>query len=178
MRSITKKINLYFGIGIFSIFVFWIIGSNAIDNSYLLPDPLLTVKAFKELVFSNRTYMILSTSLSRLFITVLISLLIAIITGSLSILSKRLESIISPWISLIKTLPLAVVIIIFLVYLRANLSVYFIVGVVLFPLIYEGFTASFKMIKKDLLDEIKMLNNYNLYIVVKVFISIFISSLQ
>jgi NitT/TauT family transport system permease protein len=170
MNSTIKKTYFYFSLGIISIFIFWLFASIFARNNYILPDPILTIKALGELLTVSRTYLVLGTSLSRLLVAILISLLIAILTGSISLISKTFKGIIGPWISLIKTLPLAVVIILFLVYFKANLSVYFIVGVVVYPLVYEGFMASFKMLDKDLLAEIKMLGNINFYIVKKVFI--------
>lgn len=177
MNSIIKKLNLYFTLGIISIFVFWLVCAYLTNNSYILPDPFLTFKALVKLLQQERTYQILSISLSRLFVAIIISLMIAILTGSLSIISKKISGIIGPWISLIKTLPLAVVIIVFFVYFKARLSVYFIVGVVVYPLIYEGFMASYKMIHQDIFNDLKLLDNFNLYIVRKVFIPLTLPSI-
>ena len=170
MNSTIKKTYFYFGLGIISIFVFWLFVSILAKNNYILPNPILTFKALGQLLIDSRTYLILGTSFLRLLTAISISLLMAILTGSISFISKVFKGIIGPWISLIKTLPLAVVIIFFLVYFKANLSVYFIVGVVTYPLIYEGFMASFKMLDKDLLAEVKMLDNINFYMVKKVFL--------
>ena len=177
MNSIIKKTYFYFSLGIISIFIFWLFASILAKNSYILPDPILTFKALGELLIASRTYLVLGTSLLRLLVAILISLLIAILTGSISLISRTFEGIIGPWISLIKTLPLAVVIILFLVYFKANLSVYFIVGIVVYPLIYEGFMASFKMLDKDLLAEIKMLDHINFYIVIRVFLPLTLPSI-
>ena len=172
MRSITKKINWFFWIGILSIFIIWMLGALSVNNSFILPDPLLTFKALGDLIGQKKTYIILGYSLSRLLTAIILSFIIAILTGSISIISKKFADIISPWVSLLKTVPLAVVIILFLIYFKANLSVYFIVGVMIYPIVYEGFVASFKTLNQDLMNEIKMLSNVNGEVIRKVILPI------
>ena len=63
----------------------------------------------------------------------------------------------------------AVLIILLLVMLKDN-SLYYIVGVVILPLIYEATINGFKSIDKNIADEVKMLSNVNFAVVKNIYL--------
>ena len=76
----------------------------------------------------------------------------------------RFKAFISPVMTLFKTLPIAVLIILLLVMLNEN-ALYYIVGVVILPLIFEATINGLEAIDGNIIDEVKMLSNINFTIV-------------
>lgn len=169
IQSIIKSKKSYYVLGIFCIFIVWIISSAIVKNDYILPGFDLTFKALVNLITQQKTYIILGYTILRLFICITGSFCLALISAGLASLSDKIKYLFKPMIVLLKTLPIAVVIILFLVFLKANLAVYFIVGVVVFPLMYEAIVAGVESINQSIVDELRMQTKINSYVIRKVY---------
>jgi ABC-type nitrate/sulfonate/bicarbonate transport system permease component len=100
----------------------------------------------------------------------MICFLIGVLLAILSYLSYRVEAFLKPVITLIKTLPIAVIIILLLIVFTREYAPLFIVGVIVFPLIYTATLSGLENIDSFILDEVKMLSNSNIYIIKDIYL--------
>lgn len=154
----------------------WIIMSNYIDNSetvkvnLILPHPLKVINSLINILRNIGSYEIIFNSLSRLFLAIIISLLIGMISGIIASLSKVFSYLFSPIVTAIRTIPIASILIILLLFIGAANAPLVITTLVLIPLFYEMFKESILNLEKEYLDVIKLDSNINLYIIRTVFI--------
>ena len=169
LHFIVKNKRTYFILGVLFVFVIWEIGKVSYNNDYIVPGVEQTLSSLFNLLTTGYTYKVLLYTFFRLIISIFACLIISIILALLSIISVRFKSFIRPIITLFKTLPVAVLIILLLVMLKDN-SLYYIVGVVILPLIYEATIKGFELIDKNIVDEVKMLSNVNLTVVKQIYL--------
>ena len=170
MNSIIKNKKTYYVLGILFVFVLWEILSVISNNNFVIPSIELTFTALGKILIDKETYFILGSTLLRLLISISLCFVFGVALAVLSNLSNRFKSFIKPMVVLLKTLPMAAVIIMLLVMVGRSYSPYFIIGVVVFPLIYEATLNGLEGIDKDIKDEVKLLSNNNF----QVFRSIYI----
>ena len=165
-NSTTKK--TYFLLGILFIFVIWIIGEAVLNNSYIIPSITDTFKALITLFTKVNTYKVLGYTLLRLIISVVSCFMIGSILALLSYKFNRFKWFIKPTITLLKSLPIAVVIILLLVMLSKEYAPYYIVGVVVLPVVYEAILIGLENINNDILDEVKIVSGMSSKVLIKV----------
>ena len=161
MNSIIKNKKTYYVLGILFVFVLWEILSVISNNNFVIPSIELTFTALGKILIDKETYFILGSTLLRLLISISLCFVFGVALAVLSNLSNRFKSFIKPMVVLLKTLPMAAVIIMLLVMVGRSYSPYFIIGVVVFPLIYEATLNGLEGIDKDIKDEVKLLSNNN-----------------
>ena len=169
-NSIDKKI--YFGLGILFIFVIWIIGHSIINNSYVVPSLGETFIALGNLFTQSHTYIVLGHTMLRLIISISFYFVIGVILAILSYKFKGFKWFTKPLITLLKTLPIAVVIILLWIMLGTEYAHYYIVGVVVLPIIYEAVLIGLENINVDILDEVKISNGISPKVIFKILLPI------
>ena len=159
-----KNKHTYFILGIVFIFVLWEVLSVLSNNDFIVPSIELTLSALGKTFINKDTYIVLLNTLLRLFLSILVCFILGVSLAVFSNVSYRFKSFINPIIVLSKTMPMAAVIIMLLVMFGRSNSPYFVVGVVVLPLIYEATLNGLEGIDKDIKDEIKLLSNNNFFI--------------
>jgi NitT/TauT family transport system permease protein len=170
IRSITKDKKSYYLLGILFIFVLWFLLYVSFNNDYIIPSIKGTFNAFLTLFTKGHTYKVLGFTIIRLLLVIMICFLIGVLLAILSYLSYRVEAFLKPVITLIKTLPIAVIIILLLIVFTREYAPLFIVGVIVFPLIYTATLSGLENIDSFILDEVKMLSNSNIYIIKDIYL--------
>lgn len=155
-NSIVKKSYLF--LGILFIFLIWIFGQYYVDNSYVVPSVIDTFEALIDLLKQSHTYKVLGYTLLRLIISILVCFVLGLLLAVLSYKFKGFKWFIKPLITLLKTLPIAVVIILLLAHLGRNLAPFYIIGVVVLPVVYEAILIGLENIDLDVLDEVKLIS--------------------
>ena len=169
MNIITKN-RIAFGLGIFFIFIVWLIVSLWAQNDYVLPSIPSTFNAMSNLLKQPKTYSILGNTLLRLLICLVISFSLALLLAILTVKFKSIKSFLSPQLTLVKTIPILVLIIFLWVLLNNEIAVYVITCFVMFPIIYEGILLGFESIDKVMLEDIKTCSSFNFEIAKKIYI--------
>lgn len=169
-NSIAKK--AYFSLGILFIFIIWIIGEAVINNSYVVPSIANTFEALLNLFTKGHTYKVLGYTLLRLVLSIVACFILAIILALLSYNFKGFKYFIKPLITLFKTLPIAVVIILLLIILSKEMAPYYIIGVVVLPVVYEAVLIGLENINSDVLDEVKLVTGLTLNVLIKIHLPI------
>ena len=170
MNSIIKNKKTYYVLGILFIFVLWELLSIISDNDFVVPSVELTFDALGKILIDKNTYTILASTLLRLVISISVCFVLGVVLAVLSNLSNHFKSFIKPIVVLLKTLPMAAVIIMLLVMVGRSYSPYFIIGVVVFPLIYEATSNGLEGIDKDIKDEVKLLSGNNFQVFKSIYI--------
>ena len=169
IRSIVKNKNTYFILGILFIFIVWEFSKVSFNNDYIVPGVEATFSSLFKLLKDNYTYVVLGYTLLRLIISIVACFIIGVMLAVLSKMSYHFKAFISPAMTLFKTLPIAVLIILLLVMLKSR-ALYYIVGVVILPLIFEATINGLEAIDSNILDEVKMLSNTNITVVKKIYL--------
>ena len=172
MKNFIDKINIYSLIGIVFVFVVWFTFGNIINNDIILPKPNDVLSQLWVLLSKNSTYIIIFNTIVNLLITVIISLVLSIMLSLLSLTSRAFNGFISVIVSIIKTLPIATIIVIILIMFGGAKSPLIITGFVVFPLQYEAIYTSFKSVDKNLIDDLKTLTSLNFTVLKDVLIPI------
>ncbi len=166
----TTKNSIFYILGIFFIFLLWLIISLWVKNDYTAPTIPLTFNALFNLLKDPNTYKILGLTLLRLLVSISISFIISLILALLSTKFKAIKSFLSPELTLIKTMPIVVIIILLLVLLKKEIVIYVITSFVILPIMYEGILLGFESIDKTMLEDIKTVSSFNMLIAFKIYI--------
>lgn len=161
--------NIFYVLGILFILVLWFLGFNIFDNDYIIPGIKDTFISLFELFKTPHTYTVLFNTLLRLVISISICFIMGVIFGSLSKISSKFKAFVKPLFTLLKTAPLMVLIILLLVVFNRN-SLYFIVGFVVMPIIYEATINGLDSIDKNITEQIKLESNLTPYVIGKIYL--------
>ncbi|MFO7968761.1 MAG: ABC transporter permease subunit [Candidatus Izemoplasmatales bacterium] len=143
----------------------WQIFAMQINNSFILPKPLAVFETFLELVKNISTYEIIFLTLFRLFVAFISSLVLAVILGLLAGNYKIVDEFLWPVVSALRTLPVASIIIIIIILMGRNISLYIITFLMIFPIIYEATKQGVLNIDKNLKNAIA-LETHNRFIII------------
>lgn len=149
-----KKINWYFVFAIVFIILSYFLLSNYINKEIVLPKinsiiGYLKSQSFDE-IWTNTKSTIIKAIVGYL-VSMLIALFLAVISNY-----KHLGNFIKPFISIIKTVPTISIIIIALIWLGKEKSIFLIAYLVIFPILYEMFYYNIKNVDKKLLEVCKV----------------------
>lgn len=160
----------YFIIGTLLILFIWYTTSIIVDNGLILPKVAEVIKSLTNLLSNSNTYLVIITTLFRVIITILISFIITILFLIMAIKSRKLYMMIKPLMTLIKSTPIASIIIIILVVVGHEFSPIYITSLVVIPLMYEAMYNGIMAIDKGIIDEVKSSYNINLKVIFLVYI--------
>ena len=169
MKNSTVKKSSFYLLGVLFIFLLWHVGFLHFSNDAIVPSIQQTVNSFKGLLSDGYTYVVLGHTFLRLFIAISVCFILGLILASLSKISYQFKAFIKPLFTLLKTLPIAVVIILLIVMLSQN-CLYYIVGVVVLPIIYEAILVGLDSIDKNIIEEVKMDSNITLRIIKDIYL--------
>lgn len=144
-------------IGFILIIFLWTFISIIIDEQKLVfPGPLITLNAFIKLLSLKSTYLSIFYSLFKMIVGYGCACLLALILGILAGLNKWLYKILHPLMLILKSIPTAALIFLFIVMAGFNNSPIFVVILVSFPILYEAFYSGIKNIPNDINDVISL----------------------
>lgn len=168
--SDRRNDNIFFILGIASIFIFWFILSIAVNNEFAVPKIDKTTNALAKLLSSGRTYLILGKTILKIILAISISFVTSLILVILSTLSRKFKAFISPIITLLKTVPVVVVILLFLFLFSRNSTPIYVALLVVMPIMYEALLNGINNIDESIINETKMISRTNLFILRKIYI--------
>lgn len=137
----------------------WFIYANYIDNIYILPGPIKVLKSFFNLLFTGSTYKVIIFTLFRLVIAFAISSVFGIVLGLLAGNYPSLDYFLNPIVSTLRSLPVASIIIVIIILMGRNNSLYLITFLMIFPLVYEATKQGVLNIPKVLKNNIALENH-------------------
>jgi len=150
------------------IIIIWFIFSNVINNSFILPNPVLVFITLIRLLSEFSTYSIIGITLFRLVIAFIVSSILGIFFGLLAGNYAWLDEFFHPLVTTLRTLPVASIIIIMLILFGNQSSLYLITFLMIFPIIYEASKAGVINIPQELKNNIALETHQRLIIIVKI----------
>lgn len=169
MKTFIKSKAFYSILGFILIFIIWFLISKIIGEERLIfPGPIATIKEFFILLTKKSTYKSIISSLYKMFIGYLVSIILALILGTLAGLNKKIETILNPSIIMLKAIPTASLLFLFIVLAGFDNSPIYVVILVAFPILYEAFAGGIRNISKNIDDALKLDGGNNLQSIIHV----------
>lgn len=158
MNSTIKKYSLGI-ISIVSIFLLWQIVVIIKDDAFIFPSVLEILKSSFNIIISKTDLLILSNTLFKLIIVIIISLLLACVVAFIYIIFPSSIYFFRPIINILKAAPFAVIsIYIFYAFYEAKeIAPGIVTFLVVLPLSFEGLIGAIDNIDRNLTDDLKML---------------------
>lgn len=144
-----KKTALFSMVGLVVIYE---LVAHSLNKSIILPPSLEIVQELFRIFQSSTFMLIILATLFKTLITFSIVLILSLVFGVGAGYSKLVQSLLAPLITLLRTIPTVSFIIIFLIWLGRELGPIFIVGLVIFPILYELVLGAMNTANTDLKD--------------------------
>lgn len=146
----------------FLIALFWIgiweVVSLIIGKPLLFPSPIDVIKRLFELLITNNFWKVTLLSLYRVGLGILIAIILGSLIGFLCSLSKIAYEIISPFVTVVKSTPVASFIILFIVLIKnGNETTPIIISALMvFPIVFSNVYQGINSIDKNLIEVCKV----------------------
>ena len=151
-KSILNKIKLRI-LGIILFIVLWQILSMIIgENTFIFPGPIESFKQAIAMLKESYIYKCIYETMYRMCVGFLISFVLAFVLGVIAGNNNKIEELIKPTMTILRSVPTATLVYLFLVIAGARLTPLFIVILVAFPILYESILGGIKSTPKVLLE--------------------------
>lgn len=154
MKGFT--LNKHKALGLVMLIILWALSYRMIGNSVILPSPIETAIAFKDIVSSQYFMTTILTTINRLLISFLIGLALALVLGIISALNQWFYDFLSPTISLFKIVPTMAIVILALIWLTNQRAPILITVIIVLPILYEAVIKGIKDIDSNILSMSKV----------------------
>lgn len=153
----SKNLNcLYILIGFLGLLVIWEISSLITNKQNVFPDVFATFSRLFLILGDFSTYKAIFTSLGIILLTLLGSLILAIIFGTLSGLFNPINKILTPLITFMKVIPTACIVILLIVFVKSFYSTIIVIFLVVFPILYESIVNGIKNIDESIINSLRL----------------------
>lgn len=139
MSAATKKALAKLGAGLFWLFL-WALLACLIDQELLLPSPVLVLRTLLRMASGADFWLTLINSLIRILGGILAGTLLGVLLAVLTHQSVVCRAILSPFMSLVKSTPVASFIILALIWLGRGVVPLFITALMVLPVIWANVT--------------------------------------
>lgn len=177
MNNTIKRVLVYL-LSILIIFVVIELLSLYINNTFIFPSVKKILTAFFDVIKDYKTYLYIGNTLLNLLVSLIISFIIGMILGVLGGLFKYVRVFLKPWITILRSIPLASCIVIIMIIAGLNKTPYFVCSIMVMPIIYEGFCEGIINIDKSLMDFWRLNSKINLLVLTKVHFPLIINSIK
>lgn len=175
MKKFITKIKFEYILGIVLFLTIWFLISFIVDEKTMIfPDPISTFKETFRILKTNYVYKCLSESLIRLIIGFGISFILALVFGIIAGNSKSLKRVFTPTISVLKSIPTASLVFLFLVLVGAKNAPILMVILISFPILYESISGGIENMDKDVINAMKLDSGSFIYNIIKIQIPLII----
>lgn len=125
-----------------------------VNQEVIIPYPIDVATRMFQMLTDYSFYETLLITLSHVVIVIFISLILAFLLAYVCYKKPIIEEYVSPVLSMIQAIPNVSFVIIVLVWTSSLMTVYIVLFLVIFPLLFNNNLAGFKSIDKDLCDVI------------------------
>ncbi len=137
MKKSAKQQILYSVLGVAVVFLLWLICFLVIRNEYLLPSPLAVLQRAGLLVLELEFYSALLSTVLRVFVSVMISLIVATALAVLGVFLKEINGVLSPVVACLRSLPTLAVLLLILTFTERTFAPVVVAIISLIPLAYS-----------------------------------------
>lgn len=136
---------------VFWIFVWWLVAL-IVDKTLIVPSPNETIVCIYQLLVKKGFILIFGASLLKILIGFAISTFLGIILGMLSGLFEKVEIVLEPIVTLIKSTPVMSFIIIAIIWFNKDIVPVFICFLMCLPVVYTNVLQGMKNVDKKILN--------------------------
>ena len=148
-KFISNKYILY-TLGIILFFIIWWMISLIVNKPVsVFPDPIRTIKESFTVLQTTYFYKSLGMSLLKMLIGFIIALLIALLLGIPAGYNENIHKVLSPTMTILKAIPTAALVLLFLVLIGAKNAPIIIVVLISFPILYESIVGGITNVDKE-----------------------------
>ncbi|HKL42742.1 MAG TPA: ABC transporter permease subunit [Clostridia bacterium] len=130
----------------------WFIISRIINQVLYFPSPIVTIKALVELLGNKNFFLSIISTVSRVFIGLVIANILGILLGLLCGFKKWIFDLMRPMMTFVRSTPVMSLIIIALIWFQSNHVPIFISFLMCFPIIWTNIVEGFKKVDQDLIE--------------------------
>lgn len=152
IKSVKILLSLLFWIAI------WEICARLINHSYLLPTVAKTLSALWKIISSKSFFSAVLLSIVRVLSGLIIGTVLAVILAALSYRFEIIKLIFSPLVSVVKSTPIASVIILLWIMLNGDMLAIFISVLMVLPIVWQNLVDGYASIDKELLEVCHVFN--------------------
>lgn len=157
-KSILNKKIIYLS-GIVFCLVLWSLISLVFDDKQLIfPNIFKVLKYTFTLLSGPYLYKCLFNTLLRMLCGFIIALMLGLFFGIIAGMSEKVRIFLAPLMIILKTIPTASLVFLFLVLSGAKNTPVYIVTLISFPILYEATSSGFINTDKDIIDTLKIEN--------------------
>lgn len=150
MKSTLNK-KKYYLLGIIFIIALWCLLSLIFDESQMIfPSIFKVAEETINILCKQYTYKCILYTFIKLTIGFVVSFILALILGTISGLYDKFKYFISPLITVVKSIPTASLVFLFLVIAGAKYAPIYIVVLICFPILYESVVGGYKNIDENI----------------------------
>ncbi len=161
-KFITNRYFLTF-LGVILFFLLWyLIYILAGKSIYVFPDPFTTIKRSFELFGDAYLYKCIWGSLYRMLIGFGVASIVAIFIGMIVGNHLKLKHVFNPTMIALRSIPTAAIVFLLLHLAGFDNAAPYVVGVIVFPMVYEATVSGYQHIDKQVLMAMKLDNNTRL----------------
>lgn len=157
MKKFISNKTLLRAVGILVFILGWQLLSMIIgSDSFILPSPIKTMSETIKMLSGSYIYKCLYQTLIRMIGGFVIAFIIAFVLGNISANYEIFEEILKPTMIIMKSVPTATLVYLFLVLVGAKLTPLFIVVLVSLPILYESIVGGIKSTPTHLIEASKL----------------------
>ena len=169
MKTFIKSNSFIKLLGFILIFIIWFLISEIInEKSLIFPGPISSIKELFFLMSKKSTYVSILYSLYKMLIGYIVSILLALIIGTIAGLYKNIYILLSPLMTTLKAIPTASLLFLFIVLAGFDNSPIYVVILVSFPILYESIVGGIVNIPSNINDAISLDGGNNIKNTLKV----------
>lgn len=169
MRKSLYHIAIYFiSIGLL-VFIIQLC-SLGVNNEIILPSVGNIFQSLFKLLFTSKTYIYIKNTLINLLLSLLFSSFVGMLLGLLAGISSKVRLFLKPWITILRSVPLASTLILIMVLAGLAKTPFIVCSIMLIPMIYEGFCQGVLSLDKEYMDVWKLSSKLNIKVIYKVYI--------
>ncbi len=128
----------------------WLLLAYRIGSDFLFPSPKAVLTQLVQLVQSRDFWLITGTSLLRIVLGILISLILGTALAYLTHISRILNALLTPALSAVKSTPVASFIILALLWLERSVLPLFITALIVVPIVWANVSEGIRAVNPDL----------------------------
>lgn len=132
--------------------VLWEIIAIKINNDIYIPTLGQVLESMREIILMDRFIVDIFTTISRCIISFFIALVVALTLGVFSHIYNIIKNFLTPIISLTRSIPNMVLIVLSLIWFNKESAPYIVVFIMVFPVLYDCILGSIKNIDKNILE--------------------------
>lgn len=138
------------------IIIVWVISSLIINNEFVIPDPLLTIKELLVLLKTSELWSSYFSTIIRTILTFSISFVLSILLSCISYLNKAVNRILSIIVSILRSIPTISIILLLVIWTGSRTTPIIVALLITLPSLYSSYIDGMNNINKDILDLAKL----------------------